>query len=97
MCILTTSFAAVLQSKEECAVPLTINCWPSRSGADSYVNIEYESSAPFDLQNVTIAIPLPHLRHAPTVNQVGAAAGAAAGEPGGGLLMHVVRLHWWLS
>jgi hypothetical protein len=39
-------------------------------GKDCYVNIEYESSVDYDLQGVIIAIPLPHLGHAPTVNQV---------------------------
>ena len=57
-----------MASRDEAAVPLTINCWPSRSGADSYVNIEYESSAAFDLRGVTIAIPLPGGRP-PTVKQ----------------------------
>lgn len=52
-------------------MPLSINCWPSVSGGESYVNIEYESTSSFDLQNVQIAIPLPPAGHAPTVNQVG--------------------------
>ena len=51
-------------------VPLTINCWPSVSGGESYVNIEYESTVAFDLQNVVITIPLPALAHAPRVTQV---------------------------
>ncbi|GLI64081.1 hypothetical protein VaNZ11_007250 [Volvox africanus] len=58
------------QSKEESLVPLSINCWPSVSGGESYVNIEYESTSNFDLQNVQIVIPLPASGHAPTVNQV---------------------------
>lgn len=57
-----------LQTKDEGLVPLTINCWPSVSGGQSYVNIEYESTATYDLQNVAIAIPLPS--GPPTVNQV---------------------------
>jgi hypothetical protein len=32
----------------------------------------YESGVDYDLQHVVIAIPLPHTREAPTVNQVGA-------------------------
>jgi len=59
-----------LQSRDEALVPLSINCWPSASGRESYVNIEYESSASYDLQNVVIAIPLPHGSQAPSVNQV---------------------------
>lgn len=59
------------QSRDEDLVPLTINCWPSASGSESYVNIEYESSVDYDLQAVVIAIPVPNIGHAPTVNQVG--------------------------
>lgn len=51
-------------------VPLTINCWPSTSGGDSYVNIEYECNVDLDLHDVTIAIPLPPLSSAPRINQV---------------------------
>ncbi|KAL2635464.1 hypothetical protein R1flu_006943 [Riccia fluitans] len=56
-------------SKQESLVPLMINCWPSVSGGESTVNIEYEASKMFDLQNVVIQIPLPALREGPTVNQ----------------------------
>jgi hypothetical protein len=48
----------------------SVNCWPSVSGGESYVNIEYEASKAFELQNVIIEIPLPALRDPPTVNQV---------------------------
>jgi hypothetical protein len=34
------------------------------------VNIEYEASKSFELQNVIIHIPLPALRDVPMVNQV---------------------------
>lgn len=68
-----------MQTKDESLVPLSINCWPSVSGGESYVNIEYESSSDLDLQNVTIVIPLPPSGHAPTVNQVGGRAGWAGG------------------
>ena len=63
-----------IQAKDESEVPLTINCWPSASGADSYVNIEYECNASFDLQDIVIAIPLPALASSPKVNQVSSAA-----------------------
>ncbi|KAH9567505.1 hypothetical protein CY35_03G030500 [Sphagnum magellanicum] len=59
-----------MQSKQESLVPLSINCWPSVSGGESYVNIEYEASRAFELQNIIIQIPLPALRDPPTVNQV---------------------------
>ena len=57
-----------MQSRDEDRVPLLINCWPSASGGESYVNIEYESQAAFDLHNVTIAIPC---HSSPSVTQVG--------------------------
>eukprot|EP00887_Chlorella_sp_A99_P000485 scaffold17.g485.t1 len=59
-----------LQTRDEDMVPLTINCWPSVSGGESFVNIEYESAASFDLQRVQIVIPLPALHHAPQVNSI---------------------------
>ncbi|XP_074285200.1 coatomer subunit delta-like [Silene latifolia] len=58
-----------MQSTDESVVPLTINCWPSVSGSDTYVSIEYEASSMFDLQNVVISVPLPALRDAPNVTQ----------------------------
>ncbi|XP_042063126.1 coatomer subunit delta-2-like [Salvia splendens] len=58
-----------MQSADESLVPLSISCWPSVSGNDTYVNMEYEAPT-FDLQNVVIAIPLPALREAPRVQQI---------------------------
>ncbi|KAI3431813.1 hypothetical protein D9Q98_010566 [Chlorella vulgaris] len=59
-----------LQTRDEAVLPLSINCWPSISGGESYVNIEYESTCPFDLQNVHIFIPLPSQAQTPQVNQI---------------------------
>ncbi|KAK4438368.1 Coatomer subunit delta [Sesamum alatum] len=59
-----------MQSADESLVPLSINCWPSVSGNETYVNLEYEASSAFDLQNVVISIPLPALREAPRVQQI---------------------------
>ena len=59
-----------VQTQSESAVPLLINCWPSASGAESYVNIEYESTVSFDLHNVVITIPIPSSGAAPRINQV---------------------------
>lgn len=56
------------QTADESQVPITINCWPSVSGGQSYVNIEYESNADFDLHDVQITVPLPALGAAPAVN-----------------------------
>jgi hypothetical protein len=59
-----------LQTTDDSLAPLSINCWPSVSGAESYVNIEYEATSAFDLQTVVIAIPLPAMSHAPRVSQI---------------------------
>ncbi|CAL5210122.1 unnamed protein product [Lathyrus oleraceus] len=59
-----------MQSTDESMVPLTINCWPSSSGNETNVSIEYEASSMFDLQNVVVSVPLPALREAPSVSQV---------------------------
>ena len=58
------------QTRDESKVPLSINCWPSVSGGESFVSIEYEATDKFDLHNVVISIPLPPLRDPPTVNNV---------------------------
>ncbi|KAL2491103.1 Coatomer subunit delta [Abeliophyllum distichum] len=59
-----------MQSADESLVPLSINCWPSVSGNETYVNMEYEASSMIDLQNVVISVPLPPLREAPSVRQI---------------------------
>ncbi|GLT98838.1 hypothetical protein SLE2022_163160 [Rubroshorea leprosula] len=59
-----------MQSADESMVPLTINCWPSVSGNETYVSIEYEASSMFDLCNVVISVPLPALREAPNIRQI---------------------------
>ncbi|VAH18871.1 unnamed protein product [Triticum turgidum subsp. durum] len=59
-----------IQGMNESDLPLSVNCWPSVSGNETYVNIEYEASEMFDLNNVVISIPLPALREAPTVKQI---------------------------
>nr|DAD39059.1 TPA_asm: hypothetical protein HUJ06_013382 [Nelumbo nucifera] len=59
-----------IQNLDESLVPLTINCWPSVSGNETYVSIEYEASSMFDLRNVVISVPLPALRDAPNVRQI---------------------------
>lgn len=61
------------QSVDESDVPLIINCWPSISGGESFINIEYEkndSSVPFDLHDVQIVVPVPALASPPKVNQI---------------------------
>ena len=50
------------QSSDESALPVTINCWPSVSGAETFVNIEYECgplASRFDLRDLTVSIPAP--------------------------------------
>jgi len=44
---------------DEKSIPLIINCWPSASGSQVSVPIEYEKTCEFDLNDVTITIPIP--------------------------------------
>ncbi|PRP76234.1 coatomer subunit delta-like [Planoprotostelium fungivorum] len=46
-------------TKDEDAVPLTISIWPSVSGKNVTVPVEFEKKVGFDLYDVTITIPLP--------------------------------------
>ncbi|XP_023288486.1 coatomer subunit delta [Orussus abietinus] len=50
-----------LQTQDETALPITINCWPSENGTDGCdVNIEYElEHDDLELNDVQINIPLP--------------------------------------
>lgn len=50
-----------LQSQEESAIPLSINCWPSENGYGGCdVNIEYNlEHVDLELNNVTVTVPLP--------------------------------------
>ena len=66
----TCAMLNIVQTTDDSLAPLSINCWPSQSGAESYVNIEYEATTAFDLQTVVIAIPLPAMSHGPRVSQV---------------------------
>lgn len=59
-----------IEGLDESFLPLTVNCWPSVLGNTTNVNIEYEASEMFDLQNVVISIPLPALREAPSVKHI---------------------------
>ncbi|KAM7263559.1 hypothetical protein ACFE04_001242 [Oxalis oulophora] len=59
-----------MQSNDESMVPLSISCWPTVSGNETYVSLEYEASSMFDLRNIVISIPLPALREAPAVRQI---------------------------
>jgi len=46
-------------TKEEKMMPLTINLWPSASGGETTVPVEFEKHCPFDLHDVDISIPIP--------------------------------------
>ncbi|PKU88072.1 coatomer subunit delta-2 isoform X2 [Dendrobium catenatum] len=59
-----------IQGMNESSLPLTVNCWPSVSGRETSVNIEYEATERFDLQNVVISVPLPAVREPPNVLQI---------------------------
>lgn len=59
------------EAKIICAcIYIAVNCWPSVSGNETFVSIEYEASSMFDLRNVVISVPLPALREAPSVRQI---------------------------
>ncbi|CAH0753714.1 unnamed protein product [Bemisia tabaci] len=49
------------QTRDEAAIPLSINCWPSENGQGGCdVNIEYELEHPdMELNDVSITIPIP--------------------------------------
>ncbi|XP_050534182.1 coatomer subunit delta [Daktulosphaira vitifoliae] len=59
-----------LQSQEESAIPLSINCWPSENGYGGCdVNIEYNlEHVDLELNNVTVTIPLP-FGNAPVIQE----------------------------
>lgn len=59
-----------MTSANESIVPLTINCWPSVSGNETSVSIEYEASTMFDLRNVVISVPIPPHREVPQIKQI---------------------------
>jgi len=49
-----------MQSKDESLLPLSVTCWPSDSGDDSVVNLEYDlGSVSPELRNVEITVPIP--------------------------------------
>lgn len=59
-----------LQSQEESAIPLSINCWPSENGFGGCdVNIEYNlEHIDLELNNVTVTVPLP-IGNAPVIQE----------------------------
>ena len=78
-------------TRDESKVPLSINCWPSVSGGESFVSIEYEATEDFDLHNVVISIPLAGAARSPSGEQRGrglhlrrAPRRAPLGDPAGG-------------
>ncbi|KAJ2715866.1 coatomer subunit delta [Coemansia spiralis] len=60
-----------IASGSEESIPLLINCWPSPTGSGAVdVNIEYElTNTKLELENVVVAIPIPHGTQ-PTVSDV---------------------------
>lgn len=64
------NFLPIFYSAYLLMVLFTVNCWPTVSGSETFVNIEYEAFEMFDLQNVLISIPLPASREPPSVRQI---------------------------
>ena len=60
-----------LQTTDESLIPLSINCWPSDNGSGGCdVNIEFElENTELELNDVTIAIPLPHGCGTPNISE----------------------------
>ena len=60
-----------LQTTDESSIPLSINCWPSDNGQGGCdVNIEFElENTDLELNDVTIAIPLPHGCGTPNISE----------------------------
>ena len=60
-----------LQTTDESFIPLSINCWPSDNGQGGCdVNIEFElENSELELNDVTIAIPLPHGCGTPNISE----------------------------
>ena len=60
-----------LQTTDESAIPLSINCWPSDNGQGGCdVNIEFElENTELELRDVTIAIPIPHGAGTPNISE----------------------------
>ncbi|XP_017568528.1 archain 1b [Pygocentrus nattereri] len=60
-----------LQSTDESLIPLTINCWPSESGNNCDVNIEYElQDESLELNDVIVNIPVPSGVGAPVIGDI---------------------------
>lgn len=60
-----------LQTTDESLIPLTINCWPSESGTNCDVNIEYElQEDALELNDVVISIPVPSGVGAPVIGDL---------------------------
>lgn len=57
VCIVVGILKWRFNTKDEDALPISVNVWPNLSGKECNVNIEYESSTDAELQNVEIAIP----------------------------------------
>jgi len=60
-----------LQTTDESSIPLSINCWPSDNGQGGCdINIEFElENLALELNDVTIAIPLPHGAGTPNISE----------------------------
>jgi len=60
-----------LQTTDESSIPMSINCWPSDNGQGGCdINIEFElENLALELNDVTIAIPLPHGAGTPNISE----------------------------
>jgi len=48
-----------LPAGTEKMLPISLSCWPSQSGSDVTVNLEYEKNGPLDVSNLRVIVPCP--------------------------------------
>jgi len=56
------------QTTDENYIPLSVNLWPSSSGGESTVPVEFEKKVPIEFSDILISIPIPG--PAPVVGEV---------------------------
>lgn len=65
---------ANVQETNSDIVPITVNCWPSESSNETYINVEYDAKDDIDLRRVKIIIPVPRSDNSkdnlPVVNSI---------------------------
>ena len=58
MLLCMSEFVQHVQGNEK-MLPISVSCWPSASGSDVTVNLEYEKSGKMDVSNLRVIVPCP--------------------------------------